>query len=53
MSFATTPRVEIRVLDPRLRDWGLPDWQTTGAAALDLRACLDAPVEIVAGRRRC
>ena len=49
MSFATTPRVEIRVLDPRLRDWGLPDWQTTGAAALDLRACLDAPVEIVAG----
>ena len=49
MSFATTPRVEIRVLDPRLRDWGLPDWQTTGAAALDLRACLDAPVEIAAG----
>ena len=36
--------VELKVLDPRLRDWGLPDRQTPMAAALDLRACLDAPL---------
>ena len=41
--------VELKVLDPRLRDWGLPDRQTPMAAALDLRACLDAPLLLHAG----
>ena len=40
------PPVELKVLDARLRDWGLPDWQTPMAAALDLRACLDAPLAL-------
>jgi len=38
------PTVELKLLDPRLRDWGLPAWQTPMAAALDLHACLDAPL---------
>ncbi|MGH8688061.1 MAG: dUTP diphosphatase [Burkholderiales bacterium] len=36
-------RLEVRVLDPRLRDT-LPQYATSGAAGLDLRACLDAPL---------
>lgn len=44
-----TPRVELRLLDPRLRAWGGPAWQTAGAAAVDLHACLDAPLNLAAG----
>lgn len=42
-------RVELRVLDPRLRAWGLPRFQSEGAAAIDLHACLDAPAELAPG----
>lgn len=38
------PCVEIKILDDRLRVWGLPKYQTTLAAAIDLMACLDAPL---------
>lgn len=41
-----TPDVEIRLLDERLRQWGLPAYQTPHAAAIDLHACLDAPLTI-------
>ena len=41
--------VEMVVLDARLHEWGLPAYQTAMAAAIDLRACVDGPVEIVAG----
>lgn len=40
------PRVEIRIIDQRLHDWGLPRYQTEGSAAIDLFACVDAPVEL-------
>ncbi|MDB5373062.1 MAG: deoxyuridine 5-triphosphate nucleotidohydrolase [Belnapia sp.] len=43
------PIIEMKVLDARLRDWGLPRYQTGMAAAVDLHACLDAPVEILPG----
>jgi dUTP pyrophosphatase len=43
------PSIELKILDARLRDWGLPRYQTAMAAAIDLLACLDAPVEIAAG----
>ena len=43
------PRVELKLLDPRLKAWGGPAYQTAGAAALDLHACLDAPLAIAAG----
>ena len=38
--------VEVKILDPRLHDWGLPAYQTAGAAAIDLFACIEAPMEI-------
>lgn len=39
-------RVEIKVLDPRLHEWGLPSYQTAGAAAIDLIACIDGDLLI-------
>ena len=40
----------MRVLDARLHEWGLPAYQSDHAAAIDLHACLDAPLEIAPGR---
>jgi len=37
--------IELKILDARLRD-NLPAYATPGAAGLDLRACLDGPLEI-------
>ena len=44
-----TPTLEIKILDPRLNDWGLPRYQSAHAAAIDLHACLDEPVVIAPG----
>ena len=41
-------RLEVRILDPRIREH-LPHYATAGAAGLDLRACLDAPLELRPG----
>jgi dUTP pyrophosphatase len=41
--------IELRVLDPRLHEWGLPRYHSGMAAAVDLHACLGAPVEIAPG----
>ena len=48
MPLALTPRVEIKILDARLTTWGLPRYQSDMAAAIDLHACLDAPLTIEA-----
>jgi dUTP pyrophosphatase len=40
------PEFELKVLDPRLHEWGLPTYQSDMAAGVDLRACLDAPAAI-------
>jgi dUTP pyrophosphatase len=40
------PTIEIQILDPRLNTWGLPTYQTPLAAAIDLFACIDAPMHI-------
>jgi dUTP pyrophosphatase len=40
------PTIEIKILDPRLNTWGLPKYQTPLAAAIDLFACIDAPLRI-------
>lgn len=45
------PAIELKVLDPRLREWGLPRYQSAMAAAIDLHACLDAPLHLVPGTR--
>jgi dUTP pyrophosphatase len=41
--------VEVKVLDPRLHEWGLPRYQSEAAAAIDLHACLDAETTIAPG----
>ena len=41
----------MRILDPRIREH-LPHYATAGAAGLDLRACLDAPLELRPGDSR-
>jgi dUTP pyrophosphatase len=37
---------ELKVLDERLRQWGLPKFQSDMAAGIDLHACIDAPLAI-------
>lgn len=39
-----TPSIEIKILDARLHTWGLPQYQTQLSAAVDLMACIDAPL---------
>jgi dUTP pyrophosphatase len=41
-------RLDVRILDPRIREM-LPQYGTPGAAGLDLRACLDAPLTLKPG----
>jgi dUTP pyrophosphatase len=41
--------VDVRILDPRLAD-NVPTYATPGAAGLDLRACIDAAIELKPGQ---
>lgn len=43
--------VELKILDPRLGtdEFPLPDYATPGSAGMDLRAMLDAPLELAPG----
>lgn len=40
------PQLELKILDPRLNDWGLPRYQTAMSAGIDLHACIDAPITL-------
>ncbi len=42
-------QLDVKILDPRLRD-SLPHYATAGAAGLDLRACIDAPLDLAPGQ---
>ncbi len=42
-------RIDVRVLDARLHDTP-PQYATAGAAGLDLRACIDAPLALEPGQ---
>ena len=41
-------KLDVKILDPRLRG-NLPHYATSGAAGLDLRACIDQPIELKPG----
>jgi len=41
-------RLDVRILDERIRAM-LPHYATAGAAGLDLRACIDAPLTLAPG----
>ena len=38
-------KIDVKILDPRMAEQ-LPTYATPGSAGLDLRACLDAPLEL-------
>ncbi|HEX5127579.1 MAG TPA: dUTP diphosphatase [Rhodocyclaceae bacterium] len=42
------PSIDVKILDPRLKDTP-PAYATPGAAGLDLRACIDAPLTLNPG----
>jgi dUTP pyrophosphatase len=43
-------QIKLRILDPRIgRECPLPQHATTGSAGMDLRACVDAPLELAPG----
>jgi len=44
-------RLEVKVLDPRIRA-NMPSYGSPGAAGLDLRACLEAPLTLEPGDSR-
>ena len=41
--------IDVKILDARLRDQ-LPTYATAGSAGLDLRACIDAPIQLKPGQ---
>ena len=42
--------LEVKLLDPRFGpEWPLPEYATAASAALDLRAALDAPLQLAPG----
>ncbi len=43
-------KIQLKILDGRLgKDIPMPEYATSGSAGLDLRACLDGPVELKPG----
>jgi dUTP pyrophosphatase len=44
-------RLDVKILDPRIREM-LPQYATPGAAGLDMRACIDAPLTLQPGESR-
>ncbi len=44
-------KIELKILDPRLgSEFPLPHYATDGSAGMDLRACLESPLEIKPGQ---
>ncbi|HSC15511.1 MAG TPA: dUTP diphosphatase [Gammaproteobacteria bacterium] len=49
----TARRIELKILSPRIgKEIPLPKRATAGSAGLDLRACLDAPLELSPGETK-
>ncbi|QCJ71876.1 dUTP diphosphatase [Providencia heimbachae] len=44
-------KIDLKILDARIgNEFPLPTYATTGSAGLDLRACLDAPIDLTPGQ---
>ncbi|MCA0978540.1 dUTP diphosphatase [Qipengyuania flava] len=39
-------KLELKILDERLHEWGLPQYQTDMSAGIDMYACIPEPLEI-------
>jgi dUTP pyrophosphatase len=51
MDQATRRPLKVRILDARIgKEFPLPQYATAGSAGLDLRACLEKPLELEPGR---
>jgi deoxyuridine 5'-triphosphate nucleotidohydrolase len=51
MDVAPRRTLDVRILDPRIGgEFPLPAYATSGAAGMDLRACIDAPLLLPPGR---
>src|SRR5574340_1223381 len=48
MPKAALTEIDLRILDPRIAD-RMPHYATPGSAGLDLRACIDAPLQLDPG----
>jgi dUTP pyrophosphatase len=50
MSEGAARTLRVRILDSRLgRDFPLPHYATAGSAGMDLRACIEAPLQLAPG----
>ncbi|EPS9066349.1 dUTP diphosphatase [Providencia stuartii] len=46
-------KIDLKILDPRIgNEFPLPTYATSGSAGLDLRACLDAPIDLAPGQTK-
>lgn len=44
-------KIEVKILDERARSqFGLPEYATQGSAGVDLRACIDGPLQLEPGQ---
>ena len=43
-------KINLKILDPRIAEFGLPNYGTQGSAGLDLHACIDTPLTLTAGK---
>jgi len=51
MTESTRRPLKVRILDARIgKEFPLPQYATAGSAGLDLRACLDKPLELEPGK---
>ncbi len=42
----SSPQFELKILDPRIHEWGLPSFQTDMSAGIDMYACIDEPLAL-------
>ncbi|MFL6551615.1 MAG: dUTP diphosphatase, partial [Povalibacter sp.] len=50
VSPASKRKLQVRILDPRIgTEYPLPQYATAGSAGVDLRACIEGPIELKPG----